>query len=164
MHNRQTQAEAINLLLARMRGAIEALKDVELIFLGNALALILDCNGNLVCIALDSYLQWSRKADTARNRPDLRESVALSATPLGIKPDGERSAGKRLKETCLACKTLCLWKRGASSLSSQAQIETIPMHAETRGDSFVSPYLMTIVLLSFMRASVFCLVRVHERA
>jgi hypothetical protein len=38
------------------------------------------------------------------------------------------------------------------------------MHAETWGDRFVSPCLMTIVLLSFTGSPVFCVVKDHERA
>ena len=49
-------------------------------------------------------------------------------------------------------------------LGPQAQVGTILMHAETCGDSFVSPYLMTTVLLSFIGPPVFCVVKDHERA
>jgi hypothetical protein len=38
------------------------------------------------------------------------------------------------------------------------------MHAETWGDSFVSPYLMTLVPLSCIGPLVFCAVKDHERA
>jgi len=58
-----------------------------------------------------------------------------------------------------------LWERGTSSLFSRApQVEACMGMASTWGDSFVSPCLMTIVLLPFTGPPVFCLVKDHERA